>query len=102
MKEENLSSSVEFIIYDTLDFILVKQNYLGLHRDSVGWGSVDYAEVPGTKERELQSARNRGCGESQGVHGCLYLPEFFFCTHSELLLLIYDKKTQILELEFFT
>ena len=45
----------------------------------------------------MERARNRCCGEREGVYLSLHLPDFFFCGDAEAVLFVHDEKTDISE-----
>ena len=100
--EEYLSSPVQFVIYDFLDLIRVEEHNLCLHRNSVRWRCIDDGEVTGSEKRELQSSRDRSCSERERVYGSLELAQLLFRTHTELLLLVDDEKSEVFEFKSFS
>ena len=74
VKEEELPATVELIVYYALYLLFIEKDYLGLHRNAVGRGSVYYAEVAGAKQGELQGPGYGGRGKGEGVHRGLELP----------------------------
>ena len=99
MQEEYLSAALEFVVDDTLDFVLIEQNDLSLDGDSVGRRSVDDAEVAGAQEGELERARNRGGSKSKRVDGSADLAQLFLCRYAEFLLLVNHQQAQVFEFE---
>ena len=99
MDEEYLSSPVQLVSDYLLYLVIVKEHYLRLHRNPVRRRSRDYRQVSRTQERELEGSRDRGGGQCQSVYRSLELAQLLLRTHTELLLLVYDQKSQILELK---
>ena len=64
---------------------------------AVGGWRLNDREVTGSHERELQGARDRRGSQSQRVHVGLQLPELLFRRDTELLFLVDDEQTEVLE-----
>ena len=94
VKEENLPSAIQFIIYDIPYFFFIEKNNLRLHRNPVRRGSTDDGKIP-----RLQRPRNRCRGQCQCIDRKFQLAQLLLRADAEFLLLINDKKAQILEFE---
>ena len=73
----------------------------GAHRQSVHGRRRDYGHFPHAGKRQLQGARDRRRRQRQHMHVFAQLLEPFFMAHTEMLLLVYNKQTQIPELDGF-
>ena len=99
MKEEDLSSPVQLVIYYAFYLIFVEQYNLGLGGYPVRRRSVYYGKVPGAQKRELEGPRNRCSCKGEGVHRRLYLAQLLLGRDSELLFLVYYKQAEVFEFE---
>ena len=97
VKEENLSSTVEFVVDDALYLILVEEDYFSLCGNPVRGRGVDDRKIPCTQKRKLESPRNRCRSQRQHIHVFLHLLDLFLVGHAKALLLVNDQKTQILK-----
>ena len=102
MQEEHLATPVQFIIDDTLDFLLVEQNDFRLDGNAVGRRRLNDGKVTGAQQGELQGARNGRGSESKGIHRTLELTQFFFGRYAEFLLFIDNQQAQVLEFKAIT
>ena len=102
VQEEHLAAPVELVVDDASDFLLVEKYYLGLDRNAVGRGSVDDAQVPGAEQGELEGSRDGSCAQGECVDRRFDATELLLGANSELLLLVYYQKAQILEFKLFT
>ena len=78
---------------------MIKKHDFSLDRYSVRRRSTYYRKVTRTEKRKLESSRNRSCRKGESIHRSLQLTELLLCTYTELLLLVYNEKSEILELE---
>ena len=95
--EEQLSASSQFIIDYLLYLVVVEKHDFRLDRDPVWRRGIDDGKVAGSQKRELERSRDRSGRKSQSVHRCLELAELLLGPYSELLLLIDDEKSEVLE-----
>ena len=75
--------------------------HFSLYGIAVGRWCLYDAQITGTHQRELQGSRNGRGGERQRIDIHLHLAQLLFRGHTELLLLVDDKQTQVLELHAF-
>ena len=61
VQEKQLTATIEFIVDDALDFLLIEKDNFRLDGNTVGRRSLDNGKVPCTEQRELQGTRNGGC-----------------------------------------
>ena len=99
VQEEYLSSAIELVVDDALDFVFVEKDDFRLDGDAVGRGSLDNGQIPGTQQRELKGTGNRRGSKSKGIHGVLDLAQFFLGRYAEFLLFVNDQKPQVLEIK---
>ena len=99
MDKEYLSSPVEFIVDNLADLVVVEEHDLGLDGDSVRRRRADDREISRSEEGELKGSWNRCSRKGKSIDRLLELTELLLCAYTELLLLVNDKKSQILELE---
>ena len=97
VQEEHLAAAVQFVVDYAAYLILVEEYYFGLDGDAVGRGCLDYGQVAGAEQAELQGARNGGGGEREGIDADLQLAEFFLGAHAELLLFVDNQQAEIPE-----
>ena len=72
-----------------------------LNRVTVWRRCLDDRQVSGPHQRELKGTRNRSRRQCQRIYIDLQLTKLFFHAYTELLLLVNDKQTQILEFDTF-
>ena len=73
MKEEYLSSAVEFVFYDTFYLLFFEEDYLRLNRNPVRRRSVDDTEIPCAEQRKLKGTGNRCCREGKSIYSSAHL-----------------------------
>ncbi len=93
MQEEDLSSTVQLVVYDTFYFFFIEKDNLCLHRNPVRRRSVYDGKVTRAEKGKLKGSRNRRCRQSKGIDRHFHLAKLLLRSHSELLFLIYDKQT---------
>ena len=99
--EEGLSATAH-LVHDGVAYQLFAEvAQLGLDGLPVGRRGLYDAQVAGTHQRELQRARNGGGRQRQAVHTHLHLFQLLFHADTELLLLVDNQQSQVLELQFF-
>ena len=96
--KEHLTVTAHFKVNRFGNDFFVKRMHLGLNRITVGRRSLDNRQVAGSHQRELKCSRNRCSRHGKGIYIHLNLTQFFFHTHSELLLLIHNQQAQVVKL----
>ena len=81
-----------------------RRDGLGVVRSHIGQDGVaifgrrpDLADVPDPGERQLQGARDRGCGEGEGIHRGTDHLQLVLGRDTEALLFVNDEQPEILE-----
>ena len=99
--EIHLSVARHLKINSVSDDLRTKSMYFRLNRIAVGRRRLDDTQIASTNERELEGTRYRRSRHGQRIDVWLHLTEFFFGRNTELLLLIDDEQTKVLELHRF-
>ena len=95
--EEQLSASSKLIIDVLLYLVVVKKHDFRLDRNPVRRRGIYDGKVAGSQKRELERSRDRSGCKGKSVHRGLELTELLLGPYSELLLLVYDEKSEVLE-----
>ena len=99
--EEYLAVAAQLKTDGLLDDLGIKGVYLGVYRVAVGRRCLYHGEVACAHDRELQGTRYRGCCHGECVHIHLQLAQFLFYRNAELLFLVDDEQSQVLEFHLF-
>ena len=94
----NLTITGHLEVYSLRQNLGRESMYLGLYGITVRRRSLDNTKIARANQRELESTRNWCSRHSEGVDRGLHLTKFLLGRDSELLLLVDDKQTKILEL----
>ena len=97
--EIHLSAALDFPGDDIGQVLFVETDDFRGDGDTVGRRGIDDREIARTQQGELQRARNRRSGEGQRIDRGLHLADLFLGRDAELLLLVDDEQTQILEFQ---
>ena len=99
--KENLPVAAHFKI-DSFGYnFLIECMYFRLNRVTVGRRCLNDRQVSSPHQRELKGTRNRSSRQCQRIYIDLQLTKLFLHAYTELLLLVNDKQTQILEFDTF-
>ena len=99
--EEYLTVAAQLKADGLLDDLCIKGVYLGVDGVAVGRRCLYHGEVACAHDRELQGARYRGCCHGECVHIHLQLAQLLLHCNAELLLLVDDEQSQVLEFHLF-
>ena len=94
-----LSLAGEFTKDRLPDHLLIIFHDVGLDRHTPFRRVLQNRHVSDPHKAHMKGSRDRRRGEGQNVHIFLHLLDLFFVGHAEALLLVHDKKTQVLELD---
>ena len=97
VQEENLASTVEFVVEDALDFGFVEKDNFRLDGNAVRRRGLDDGKVPCTQQRKLQGSGNRCSRKGERIHRVLQLAQFFLGRYPEFLLFVDDQQPQVFE-----
>ena len=99
--DEQLSVAAHLKVDGLADDIRAVDMNLGLYGITVGRRSLYDGEVTGTHKRELQGTRYWRGGHCEHIHVGAHLLQALLDRYAELLLLIDNEQTQVLELDLF-
>ena len=99
--KENLPVAAHFKIDGFGYNFFIECMHFCLNRVTVGRRRLDDRQVSGPHQRELKGTRNRSRRQCQRIYIDLQLAKLFLHAYTELLLLVNDKQTQILEFDTF-
>ena len=97
VQEIHLATPVQLPLDGVADHPLIVIAHHGLHRQAILRRRLQSAEVPGSREGQVQGSRNGGRAEGQHIHGPAQQLELLLVLHPELLLLVDNHQPKVLE-----
>ena len=96
--DEHLSVPAHLEVDRLSEYLWRESVYLRLDWIAVRGWCLDDGQIPGAHQRELQGTRNRCRCHRERIHIHFHRTQFLLGRYAKLLLLVDDKKSEILEL----